>query len=294
VARKGPAAMYTLSSPTALAVDAACHPRAPELLRALGGVFRLTETGVTHLGLSALDAEPAATALAWGMVELVDATVPSACSLLRAAAHGDVPTATTIATARLGDVRDVIRLVVSEAAHWPDAPRVVVPGGALVPSSAAAAAGAVCAWWARPDLPAHHAAVLARPWLAMHAHAGVLTPPSAGAYGPRGGEVVELLGAVSRGQVSLVDLAEVEWAAGAWATSMHRAAWAAHTSGRLLEQLRAVLDLTAAFVGAYGGAGPAELRMTLPALHALAVAAVVGDILDPEELADLRVGAAAR
>lgn len=286
--------MYTLSSPTVLATDAACHPSAPELLSTLGDVFRLTETGVTHLGLCALDADPVPTALAWGVAELMDAATPSASRVLEAVTRNGPPAAATIARARLGDVGGVARLVAADAARWPDAPRVVIAGGSRVAASAAAAAGAVCAWWTWPDLPAHHAAVLAGPWRAMRTHEGVVAAPAAALYGPRGGEVVELLGAVSCGRVSLDGLARVEWVAGAWATSMHRAAWAAYTSGRLLAQLRAVIDVTAAFVGAYGGTDLVQLRTALHPLHALVAAAVVGDVLAPADLADLRFGADAR
>ncbi|OIQ76514.1 hypothetical protein GALL_418030 [mine drainage metagenome] len=283
--------MYTLSSPTAIAVDAACHPRARELLRAISEVFRLTETGVTQLGLYALDADPVATRLAWGMVELVDAATPSAPSLLAAAGHGGPLVAATLTRARLGDVRDVTRLVVTEAARWPDPPRVGVAGGVEAAASAAAAAGVVASWWTRPELPPQHAEVLARPWGEMRAHLDVLALEPDASYGPRGIAVTDLIAAVARGRASLTGLSQVSWQPGTWASSMHAAAWAAHRSGRLREQLLAVVDVTAALVSAHADA--TQLRAALPALHALAVAAVVGDVLEPEPLAALSRGAIA-
>ena len=57
--------VYSLSSPTLLASDAATHPYASQLLAALSAVFRLTEQGVTALGLCALDTDPEATERAW-------------------------------------------------------------------------------------------------------------------------------------------------------------------------------------------------------------------------------------
>ncbi len=283
--------MYTLSSPTAIAVDAACHPRARELLRAISEVFRLTETGVTHLGLQALDADPVATRLAWGMVELVDAAMPSAPGLLAAVGHGGPLVAATLAQARLGDVRDVTRLVVTEAARWPDPPRVGVAGGVVAAASAAAAAGVVASWWTRPELPPQHAEVLARPWGEMRAHLDALALEPDARYGPRGTAVTDLITAVVCGRASPAGLSQVSWRPGTWASSMHAAAWAAHRSGRLREQLLAVVDVTAALVSAHADA--TQLRAALPALHALAVAAVVGDVLEPEPLAALRRAAVA-
>ena len=62
---------------------------------------------------------------------------------------------------------------------------------------------------------------------------------------------------------------------GVWASSMHAAAWAAHSAGRLREQLLAVVDVTAALVSVHADADATQLRTALPALHALAVAAAV-------------------
>ena len=285
--------MYTLSSPTAIAVDAACHPCARELLETIGDVFRLTEAGITRLGLQALDADPVATRVAWGMVELVDAAAPSAPSLLASAGRGAPLVAATLTRARLGDVRDVTRLVVTEAARWPDPPRVDVAGGAVVPASAAAAAGAVAAWWTRPDLPLLHANVLTRPWEEMRAHEDALVPAPRPLRGSHGRAVAELVSAVASGRTSLLGLSQVTWAPGVWASSMHAAAWAAHSAGRLREQLLAVVDVTAALVSVHADADATQLRTALPALHALAVAAVVGDILEPGPLATLRRGVVA-
>ncbi len=285
--------MYTLSSPTAIAVDAACHPCAGEVLRTIGDVFRLTESEITRLGLQALDADPAATRVAWGMVELVDAAAPSAPSLLAAVGQGVPLVAATLTRARLGDVRDVTRLVVTEAARWPDPPRVGVAGGAVVAASAAAAAGAVVAWWTRPELPLPHAEVLARPWVEMRAQEVPLASARDAPYGSQGRAVADLVAAVVGARTSLLELSQVRWLPGAWARSMHAAACAAHTAGRLREQFLAVVDVTAALVSVHADAGPTQLRTALPALHALAVAAVVGDVLDPEPLVELRRGAVA-
>jgi hypothetical protein len=285
--------VYTLSSPTAIAVDAACHPYARELLETIGAVFRLTEAEITRLGLQALDADPIATRVAWGMVELVDAAAPSAPNLLAAAGHGAPLVAATLTRARLGDVRDVTRLVVTEAARWPDPPRVGVAGGAVVAASAAAAAGVVAAWWTRPELPLPHAEVLARPWEEMRAHEDALVPARDAPYGPDGRAIADLVTGVVGGRTGLLGLSQVTWPPGVWASSMHAAAWAAHSAGRLREHLLAVVDVTAALVSVHVDADATQLRSALPALHALAVAAVVGDILEPGPLAALRRGAVA-
>ena len=87
-------------------------------------------------------------------------------------------------------------------------------------------------------------------------------------------------------------LAAVGWPPGRWARAMHAGAWAAHGTGRLHAQLVAVLDVTAALVGAEPDPDPVLLRAALPALHALTVAAVVGDVLDAEPLAELHLAAA--
>ncbi|MCL3863264.1 hypothetical protein [Actinotalea sp. K2] len=284
--------VYTLSSPTVLAVDAACHPCGAEILGALGDAFRLTERGVTRLGLRALDADHEATALAWGMVEMVDAGAVPTATTLRFPGAGRVPEAGVLARTRLGDVRDVTRLVVTEAAPWPDAARVPVAGGRRAAGSAAAAAAVVAARWTSPDLPPEHVEVLTWPWLAAAAADGELTAPADASYGPHSESVVALRTAVADG-VRLLDLAQVRWAEGDWARSMHAAAWAAFTSGRLREQLLAVVDVTAALLRAEGRPDPVLLRDALPALHALTVARVVPDLLEPSVAADLCRGSSA-
>ena len=280
--------VYTLSSPSVLASDVACHPCAGEVLAALSQVFRLTERGVTQLGLCALDADPVRTAVAWGMVELLDMVVPSTSAMLRASTTTGLPDAAALARTRLGDVRDVTRLVVVESARWPEGAGGVVAGGATVPPSAAAAAALVCARWATPELPAEHVAALVRPWGEMCAREPDACFPADISYGPRSSAVADLRDTVARGGVGLEALGDVDLPPQTWVTSMHAAARAAHTTGRLRAQLLAVMDVTAALVRSLVDPDPVLLRAALPALHALTVATVVGDVLDSTPLARLR------
>ncbi|MGW6130741.1 hypothetical protein ACWFNE_12020 [Cellulomonas sp. NPDC055163] len=284
--------MYTLSSPTVLATDAACHPAARDLLGALSATFRLTDAAVTHLGLAALDAPPGDRAAAWRSVEEVDARTRTTPALLRDAAHGGPGTARTLARSRLGRVADVVRLVTREAAAWPGAPGVAVAGGDVVPAPAAAAAGVVGVWWASPDLAARDALVLGGPWHAALGETEAPLVPAERSHGPRADAVADLCAALVRREVTLDRLARVGWPPGRWADAMHAGAWAAYGTGRLHAQLVAVLDVTAALVGAEPDPDPVLLRAALPALHALTVAAVVGDVLDAEPLAELHLGAA--
>ena len=279
--------VYTLSSPTVLAGDAACHPNAAEVLDVLSAAFRLTRSGVARLGMHALETtDPAATALAWGMAELVDAAAPSTSRTLRTVASGGLPATATLARARFGDVRDVTRLVLAEVAGRPGTSGGTDPHGA----GRAAAAAVVAARWTQPDLPPEHVAVLAAPWLAMAAESGESTVEPDASYGPQGSAVAELRTTAASGRLSITDLADIAWPAGVWAQAMHAGAWAAHTTGRLHAQMVAVLDVTAALLRSNAAADPAQVRHALPALHALTVAAVVGDILDAAPLTELRLG----
>uniref|UniRef100_UPI0020292F9A hypothetical protein n=1 Tax=Actinotalea sp. C106 TaxID=2908644 RepID=UPI0020292F9A len=112
--------VYTLSTPTLLASDAACQPRAVELLETLSGVFRLTERGVTHLGLHALDVEGAALDAAWESVMAADTTGASTLDELARVASDGPEHGATLARSRLGTARDVVQLVLTEASRWPD------------------------------------------------------------------------------------------------------------------------------------------------------------------------------
>ncbi|WP_043607516.1 hypothetical protein, partial [Cellulomonas carbonis] len=79
----------------------------------------------------------------------------------------------------------------------------------------------------------------------------------------------------------------------AWARAMHAAAWAAHATGRLRAQLLTVVDVTAAALEAEPDADPVLLRAALPALHGLAVADLLADVLADDVLGELRLGASA-
>lgn len=271
---------YTLSSPTVLAVDAACRPRGLEVLRTVADVFRLTSADATHLGLHALDADGAATGRAWLAAEDADAAVPLTQDVVLSAAHGRLPAATALARSGLGGAADVVRLVVREAAAWPQAPGRWVLGGGVVPLPAAAAAGAVVAAWLHPHLDGTDAAVLRAPWehLRSARPAGATGMPHLRAPGT---------------PAPLEALAEVRWPPGVWARAMHTAAWAAHTTGRLRDQLLVVMDATAAALEREPAAEPVLLRTALPALHGLAVADLLEDVLDDGTLGELRLGATA-
>jgi len=282
--------VYTLSSPTILASDAATHPYAGQLLAALSAVFRLTDRGVTALGLCALDADAGLTARAWELAELADASALTTAHALRKVRVGGGESEADLARARFGHVGDVARLVVAEAGPWPDRARVEVPGVGLTPGSAAAAAAVVAGWWSRPNLAVAPFKVLTAPWRAALDSQERALVESADVYGPGGEAVLELQGRVGAGVVTLDELASVGWAEGTWATAMHAAAWAAFTAGRLRAQLLAVVDVTSSLVRAHPGATAAELRSALPALHALTVAELVGDVMDGEQVAMLRGG----
>jgi hypothetical protein len=270
------------------------------LLTSLGEAFRLTDDALAHLGLAVLDLDPAELAAAWCAAEELDEATPTTPAVLRRAydAVADPTTgeatgaAATLARSRLGRLRDVMRLVADEAAPWPHAPHVAV-GRADLPAPAAAVAGAVALWWASPDLAARHALALGGPWHAALGKVEAPLVPREHAHGPRAAAVGDLCRAVAEREVTAADLAGVRWPPGEWARAMHAGAWAAFGTGRLRAQLVAVLDVTAALVGAGTDPDPVLLRGALPTLHALTVAAVVGDVLDAEPLAQLHLGAAA-
>ncbi|MGV8967763.1 MAG: hypothetical protein ACOH2F_15965 [Cellulomonas sp.] len=282
--------VYTLSSPTLLAGDAATHPHAVQLLAALSAVFRLTDHGVTALGLCALDADQDATAHAWDLAVYADASALTTAHALRTVSvgGGGADPAGVISRARFGRVGDVAQLVVADAGPWPDRARVDVPGAGLSPGSAAAAAGVVAGWWARPNLAAAPFEVLAGPWHAALGSSECSFLDAAELYGPRGAAVVDLEGRVGSGELSLDALTSVPWVAGTWAAAMHSAAWAAFATGRLRSQLLAILDITSALVRAHPTAGAGELRAALPSLHALTVAGLLGDVLGDGPLSALR------
>ncbi|RYV52630.1 hypothetical protein [Pengzhenrongella frigida] len=282
--------VYTLSTPTIIAGDAATHPYAGQLLAALSAVFRLTEQGVTALGMCALDADPDATARAWDLAEYADASALTTAHALRTVSVGGRRGASEeLSRARFGHVGDVARLVVAEAGRWPDRARVAVPGAGLSPGSAAAAAAVVAGWWVRPHLAAAPFEVLTEPWhAALRSQEGALVE-AADLYGPRGGYVVDVQDRVGAKALTLDALASVRWAPGVWAAAMHSAAWAAFATGRLHSQLLAVVDVTSALVHAHPTAGAFALRSALPALHALTVAELMGDVLGDEPLAVLRL-----
>ncbi|WP_407343916.1 hypothetical protein [Pengzhenrongella phosphoraccumulans] len=270
---------YTLSSPTVLAGDAATHPCANQLLAALSAVFRLTEQGVTALGLCALDCEPGSTVRAWQLAELADASALTTAHVLRTVSCSDAGAAGELSRARFGHLGDVTQLVVAEAGPWPDGARLGIPGAGLSPGSAAAAAGVVAGWWARPHLAAAPFEVLTQPWQAALQSQERALVEATQLYGPGGDAVVDLQGRVGAGVLTLDALAAVQWSAGGWAAAMHSAAWVAYTTGRLRAQLVAVLDVTSALVRAQPAADPVTMRSALATLHALTVARLLGDVL---------------
>ncbi|WP_250445690.1 hypothetical protein [Actinotalea sp. C106] len=93
--------------------------------------------------------------------------------------------------------------------------------------------------------------------------------------------MAELRESIQGHVVTLDELAAIEWEPGEWSGAMHVAAWAAHTAGRLRPQMVAVLDVSADVVRSAPRAAPHQLRHGLLAAQALAVAAVVDDLLDP-------------
>ncbi|GAB6899029.1 hypothetical protein [Kineosporia succinea] len=284
--------MYTLSSPTVLATDAAAHPGAVQVLRALSSAFRISQDGAYALAQAWHDRDEDATGVAWGMVELLDLNSPTMPETLRiagaaAAQDGNGLDANQIAGGRFGTASQVAALVAAEATVWPDTPVATVPAAGPVPASAAVAAASVAAYWASPDLDLEHVRTLRAPFNTVALGRSELFEGGHSVYGPRSAAVSELVERVRGLEVTPEQLAAVTWPAGVWSRAMHEAAWACLREGRLRFQMRAVLDVTLEFVIAYPGLTPAGVRCCLPALHAMAVHRLVGDVLDEKSLGEL-------
>lgn len=277
--------VYTLTSPSVLASDAACHPQARALLACLTRAFSLTG-GAS----AAAPHDPQETGVAWGMVDFVDLTAPStARALASVTGRGGLPDAPALARTRLGGARDVARLVLTESGPWLDGPDVTVPGLGVHAAPAAAAAAAAAAWWSRPELPIEHFRTLTRPWRDMIAGDDAVATD---VYLGRADAVHAALDALASVPGGLTSLAGVRWPFGAWQNAMHAAAWAAFHEGRLRAQMVAVLTATAQVVDAYPGADPVTLRSALHAAHALVTGALVDDVLDAEPRQVLRMAEA--
>ncbi|GAA3817377.1 hypothetical protein [Cellulomonas soli] len=280
--------VYTLSSPSVLAADAACHSQARALVACLTRAFSLTPDACAPA-----PHDQAATAIAWGMVEFVDMTAPSTARALATVVGGrHLPDAPSLARTRLGSARDVARLVLAETGPWPDAPEVTLPGLGAHAAPAAAAAAAAAAWWSRPELPIEHFRSLTDPWRAMIALDEAEPAPAADVYGERADAVADALAALACPSTDLASLAALRWPFGTWQNAMHAAAWAAFHQDRLHAQMVAVLAATGQVLAANPGAGPVELRSALHAAHALVVGALLGDVLDTEPLQVLRMAEA--
>ncbi|GAA4626730.1 hypothetical protein [Cellulomonas oligotrophica] len=314
--------VYTLSSPTALAVDAACHPHARELLPLLRTAFALDDAARVALTAAAAEQPVEERAVAWGVVELLGAGQGTTFDVLRAAGEGaPLPAPPVLARTRLGAARDVARLLLLETGPWPTGVTAAVPGLGRHPAGAVALAAAAVGRWAGPDLPDEHATTLAAPWQAVTrpgaAPAGASddgTPgdaaPVDGAageetagpvrvdrvLGERAPAVHDALDALRGARVT--DLARIGWPANAWVRAMHEAAWTAFARGRLHAQVVAVLDATTVVVdraaadaghGPDGTADPVTVRSALRTAHALVVGALMADALDPDARDCLRL-----
>ncbi|GLY29665.1 hypothetical protein [Kineosporia sp. NBRC 101731] len=276
--------MYTLSSPTVLATDAAAHPHALPLLRGLSGAFRISEDGAYALAQAWHDRDESAHGVAWVLVALLDMNVPTMAETLKSA--GATMSAESLATGRFGTSSQVAALVATAAADWPDAAIAPVPGTGFVPASAAVAAAAAAGLWARPQLEAEQVAALRAPF-EQAASRAPLYESGDSLYGPRSTAVLELIDRVRTGQVTPAQLAGITWPAGVWAQAMHEAAWACHRENRLREQMRAVLDVTLEFVQAHPDLSPAGIRECTAALHAMTVSRLVADVADEKAVGDL-------
>lgn len=283
--------MYTLSSPTVIATDAATHAQAAELLRALADAFRISQDGSIALAAAWHDREVEATDLAWGMVGMMDLNAPSLPQTLgtvgKALGAGVPIDPKALATGRFGTATQAARLIADEASVWPDAAIADLPGVGRVPASAAVAAAAVAAWWACPELDEQHAQVLRAPFEQALAGPADLFETGLSPYGPTSSAVLELINLVRDGGLSASRLAAVTWPGGVWSRAMHEAAWACLRAGRLRLQMRAVLDVTLEFVLAEPEADPVTIRAALPALHAMTVHRLIGDVLADGAGADL-------
>ena len=283
--------MYTLSSPTVLATDAAVHPAAEPVLRSLSAAFRISPDGAFALAQAWHDRDEDAHTVPWMLIALMEAGAPGPPRMsetLRAVrdAFGMGETANALEVARFGTSKEVAALVATEAAVWPDAPIAPVPGTGLVPASAAVAAAAVAAHWARPKLGADQVTALRAPFEQAEA-ATELYETGPLLYGPRTEAVLELVELLRSGQVHPEQLAQITWPAGVWAQAMHEAAWACLSEDRLRAQMRAVLDVTLEFVVAHPTLTAAESRACMQALHALTVSRLIGDAMDEKALGEL-------
>jgi hypothetical protein len=285
--------MYTLSSPTVLATDAAVHPAAVPVLRSLSAAFRISPDGAFALARAWHDRDEDAHTVPWMLIALMEAGAPNPPQMsetLRAVRNafgmGEPVDADALAGARFGTSKQVAALVATEAAAWPDAAIAPIPGTGLVPASAAVAAASVAAHWARPKLGDDQVAALRAPFEQAEATTGLYeTGPSL--YGPRTEAVLDLVERLRTGQVDPAQLAQITWPAGVWAQAVHEAGWACLREDRLRAQMRAVLDVTLEFVLAHPSVDPARTRTCLTVLHALTVSRVVGDAMDEKSLGEL-------
>jgi hypothetical protein len=281
--------MYTLSSPSVLAADAASHPDRARVLRALSDAFRISQEGAYTLARAWHDRDEDASGLAWGMVALLDLNTPTMPQTLRAAGiamqNGAGLDAAALALGRFGNTSQVAALVAAEASVWPDAPIVPIPVAGLVPASAAVAAASVAAYWASPELDMEHVTALRAPF--EHAGESDLFEPGPWAYGPRSAAILELVDQIRTKNITPEQLSNVTWPSGVWSRAMHEAAWACLREGRLRSQMRAVLDVTLELILAHPTLAPQDARACLPALHAMTVRRLVDDVADEKALGEL-------
>jgi hypothetical protein len=281
--------MYTFSSPSVLASDAAAHPDRARVLRALSDAFRISQEGAYSLARAWHDRDEDASGLAWGMVALLDLNNPTLPQTLRAAGaalqKGAGFDAAALARGRFGNTSQVAALVAAEASVWPDAPIVPIPGAGRVPASAAVAAASVAAYWAGPDLDPEHVEALRAPF--EHAGEADLFESGPLTYGPRSASVVELIDRIRAEDVTPQQLSSVTWPSGVWSRAMHEAAWACLREGRLRAQMRAVLDVTLELLLAHSALTPLDARACLPALHAMTVHRLTEDVTDEKALGEL-------
>ncbi|MCD5316094.1 hypothetical protein [Kineosporia babensis] len=282
--------MYTLSSPTVLATDAAAHTAAVPVLRALSAAFRVSQDGAYALAQAWHDRDETATDVGWTLVALLDMNSPVFSETLRSTGSalqaGTPADADALATGRFGTSSQVAALVASEASVWPDAAIAPIPGAGKVPASAAVVAASVAAHWASPGLLPDQVAAMRAPFEQAEASAD-LYEHGKFPYGPRTAEVLGLIELIKAGQVDAAKLSEVTWPAGVWSRAMHEAAWACLREGRLRAQMRAVIDVTLEFSLAHPELRPFQVRSCMPALHAMTVQRLVGDAMDEKSLGEL-------
>lgn len=279
--------MYTLSSPTVLATDAATRPEAVPVLRALSSAFRLTEDGALALAQAYHESDSQLLGVAWDSLQMLALATPSMPEALRAAGAASLPDPDELAGIRFGNAVHVAALVAREAMAWPDGTAVLIPGAGLVPASAAAAAAWVAGPWAEPELDSEHAQVLRAPFERATRSGTTVAEPTSDLYGPRGEAVLELIEWLRSSPFSADQLASVTWPVGVWSEAMHQAAWACLHEGRLRAQMRAVLDVTHEFLRNSPALTPAAIRCCLPTLHAMVARRLIGDVLEPQALGEL-------